>query len=281
MKDRFKHRAVQDLAWVISSPPLISGQYNSVDWWDAEFFTNEYQACLPTLQELNHDPEPLVRHLSMLKSKRLGHYFEGLVNYWLMISPNFDLIISNLPIRAAGKTLGELDCIVFDKTSQQTVHLEVAVKFYLGYGDLNNKANWHGPELRDRLDIKFQHLCDHQTQLSHKHPSLIPHSIDTSACLVKGRLFYPPTLPPQTDFTTSSHLSGHWLTLPERHQHHQEDCWLELPKNNWLAPVEYSDLLELHALPEVLEKPACFALFKEGVEQARLFLLPEGFWQNI
>ncbi|MEZ5448189.1 MAG: DUF1853 family protein [Thiolinea sp.] len=79
-----------------------------------------------------------------------------LVGFWLQLSPHYQLLYSQLPVRDTERTLGELDFIVRRVADDAVLHLEVAVKFYLGHaagqGGLAQMANWHGPSLQDRLD---------------------------------------------------------------------------------------------------------------------------------
>jgi hypothetical protein len=277
MMTTFRHRCVQDLAWVIRSPPLISGHIAQTDWWGAGHFTQEYQACLADLVKLDLDPGALEKALSNVKSYRLGHYFEALVAFWLGISPHYRLLARQIPLRNGTKTLGEIDFIIQDRKTGQIIHLEVAVKFYLGHGDLHNMTNWHGPGLKDRLDIKFEHLCRHQTQISRKHPELVPYPVDTYACLLKGRLFYPPNQPAGTLFTAPAHPSGSWCHTPPEISE-QNSQLIHLTKKNWLAPIEDAGHHPAGLPPLPPAKPECFAHCYHGREQRRLFILPANFW---
>lgn len=290
--DNFKRRCVQDLAWVIHSPPLISGNIAGVNWWNSALFQHEYEACLPALQQLDIEPAPLLEAIAAAKSQRLGHYFEVLVAYWFTLSPNYELLLANHQLRTPEKTLGELDFLLRKNDSGKVIHLEVSVKFYLGAGDLNNMANWHGPGLKDRLDRKFEHLCTHQTQLARKYPELMPHAVDEAACLVKGRLFYPADAEPQTGFTARGHLFGRWYELPDLPTDNKthpdtplpkEETYICLGKNRWLAEVADSDRTELTALPTSINEAVLYAKTKTTsfTEEQRFFLLPKGFWQQI
>ncbi|MGB1008776.1 MAG: DUF1853 family protein [Thiolinea sp.] len=275
----FQNRCVQDLAWVIHSPPLISGEIAGTHWWGNEFFQREYADCQPMLHQLDTDPKPLQTAINSAKSHRLGHYFEALVAYWFNISPNYELLLSNHQLRTSEKTLGELDFLLQEKASRKVIHLEVSVKFYLGFGDLNDMSNWHGPGLKDRLDRKFQHLLTHQTQLAHKYPELMPHKVDEAACLMKGRLFYPIDAEPAT-FTDQNHLHGHWYQIP-LHTPLTEHPSLYLGKQNWLAETR-PDNSEVHSpLPAHVGEAMLYAHHNNVNETERFFLLPQGFWDQV
>ncbi|MEZ5536962.1 MAG: DUF1853 family protein [Thiolinea sp.] len=279
----FRHRCIQDLAWVIQSPPLISGDIKQTNWWTATDCEKEYQACLPALISLDHNPTVLEQKLHHAKSYRLGHYFEALTTFWLETSPNYTLLVKQHPIRDKHTTLGEIDFIIRDNRSGEIIHLEVAVKFYLGHNHLCNMGNWHGPELKDRLDLKFNRLRQHQTQLSRKYPHLMPHAVDSRACLLKGRLFYPPGLKQcTTTFSAPQHLRGYWQhSLPEiPASAHNSQKLIHLPKKYWLAPIQ--NIAQHPATPHhPLSQAGCFALCSDNQEQQRLFVLPDDFWLNV
>lgn len=278
----FKQRCVQDLAWVIHSPPLISGMIGTVDWWGNTLFQLEYEACLPNLLRLDNDPTPLLQAIASAKSQRLGHYFEALAAYWFTISPNYELLLCNHQLRSEKRTLGELDFLLRENASEKVIHLEVSVKFYLGTGDLNDMANWHGPGLKDRLDRKFQHLCSHQTQLARKYPQLMPHQVDEAACLMKGRLFYPAYAEPQADFTADGHLFGRWYELPDLPE--RAGNYVCLGKDRWLAEVWANEqTAQQITLPDSVNEAVLYSQFHPELpynEESRFFLLPKGFWTN-
>lgn len=280
MTEYFKHRAVQDLAWAIRSPPIISGLHAGTDWWDTKRLEQEYQNYLPQLRLLDKSPDKLESALQHKKSHRLGHYFEALIAFWLETTPAYELLLSQFQLRNQHRTLGEIDYLIRDLSTGKVIHLEVAVKFYLGNSGLNNMANWHGPELQDRLDKKFNHLCTHQTQLSRKHPDLTPYAVDEYACIVKGRLYYPPDIQPGTVFTDPHHLHGHWHNYLHDSTEHEAACH-QLTKRDWLAPINNISKHQTEALTAIPVEPACCIKHSSGTEQERLFILPEDFWLNV
>lgn len=273
----FKHRCVQDLAWVIQSPAVISGIYNDTHWLSSNWWQTEYQDCLPALIALDNNPTPLQSALSQLKTKRLGERFECFVEQWLNISPNYRCLAKNLPLRINKQTLGEIDFIIEEITSGKLIHLEVAIKFYLGIGNLDLAQNWYGPNLKDRLDIKFNSLTTHQTQLAKKHPDLIPYKIDESWCMLKGRMFYPCDSQATSKLFDSKHLRGCWH---EQTLEITNTNLCPLHKNDWLA--EKTAPFETNATSApVIEHPICHIEHKNGQELRRLFLLPQKHWSDL
>ena len=71
----FNHRCVQDLAWVIQSPPVISGTINGSRWLSKDDCQAEYEACFDALLQLDQHPEPLLAALADLKPYVIGKRF--------------------------------------------------------------------------------------------------------------------------------------------------------------------------------------------------------------
>lgn len=192
----YKHQSVRDLAWVVSSPPLILQQSYPCLWPPAKWFQQLAEETLPWLASVDENPVELDALIAGQKDRRLGKYFETLWFYWLSHNKRFDIVENNVQIIIDGETLGEIDFVLFDNVTRQTIHWEVAIKFYLGIGDTREMRHWHGPQLRDRLDIKVQHLRHRQSLISKdrrvsrwlKTQGI---HIDQCAVILKGRLYYP------------------------------------------------------------------------------------------
>jgi hypothetical protein len=143
--------------------------------------------------------------------------------------------------------------------------------------------HWHGTNLRDRLDIKFNHLTNHQTQLAKNYPEHMPYPIDESWCLLKGRMFTPLAQQTLPVFFADDCPQGTWLSIddvPKTTTH------LLLQKQDWLAEVVgYSGKLQV--ISTDLKYSACFSTFEKMQgnqigknEEARFFVLPQDFFQN-
>lgn len=154
------------------------------------------------LEALDRDNSPLLAHLAQKPSHRLGIYFEQLWQFFLRQDPAVELVASNLPIHDQGRTLGEFDCIYFCQQRQRHIHLELAVKYFLGAhntvcSETNNTARaWLGPDTKDRLDKKIDHILHRQIQLSEQAPARsCLHELGIEPPLkeiaFKGQLFQP------------------------------------------------------------------------------------------
>jgi hypothetical protein len=236
----FKHQSVRDLAWAIASPPLITNLSHQCLWQGGMWYQRLYEGTLPWLIEIDADPAELDELLSNQKDRRMGKYFETLWSFWLRHCPFYEVVENNIQIIIDGETLGEIDFILFDKVMKKTVHWEVAVKFYLGVGDTRLMCNWHGPNLRDRLDVKVEHLMHRQSVISKdtkvarwlKQQGLV---IDACAVVLKGRLYFP---------WLSNQTQDRGKMLPVQ-------CFEELSYGHWFKKADFE---------EVFDEKQCFEL---------------------
>ena len=243
---QYKTPSVADLAWAVSSPPLLYLHNEACDWYKAKWFEVLYDDIADQLAELDRNPGPLEALLAQQKDLRLGNYFETLWAFALSISSRYELVERNLQVIDGGRTVGEFDFIVKDHDTGRVSHWELAVKFYLGLGDTTAHASWYGPHKKDRLDLKVAHLRDRQTLLSqHPHASQLLAArgiqIDDCGVILKGRLFYPwkqtsPSHYPQS--ANPSHLHSQWLTLPQfMEAFDQEERFKPLIGRGWMAKI--------------------------------------------
>ena len=240
----FRHGCVADLAWAVSSPPLLRVRNSDCAWYDGSWFQDQYRQIEPRLRELDRDPVELESLLQAQKDQRLGNYFETLWSFALELNPRYELIERNLQIIDGQRTLGEMDFVVLDRDTGRYAHWELAIKFDLGVGDTERHDAWHGPGGKDRLDLKVDHLSSRQTLLS-THPlaraALNARGIEISECAVilKGRLFYPwkecgaERYPMQAN---PSHLTGCWLTRDALlHSFDADARFSPLVRHGWMA----------------------------------------------
>lgn len=257
--DHFKNSCVRDLAWAIASPPLVQVPGHDCQWLHADDYLQMYRQTRPWLEQLDRDPSALQALMAAQKDRRLGKHFETLWYFWLVHHPHYDVLANNLQVVIDGETLGELDFIVRDKRNGEIIHIELAVKFYLGLGDTRQMASWHGPGLKDRLDRKVEHLCEKQTRITHDQrvrqwlaaQGLV---IDRCAVILKGRLYYPAgQLDPAHALDTSSvnsplnaatgHLSAWWFRRAELDRFFTDmDVFWPLLNEGWLQRKPTSQL---------------------------------------
>ncbi|MGH1371610.1 MAG: DUF1853 family protein [Cellvibrionaceae bacterium] len=247
-----RHRCVQDLAWCLFSPPLIAdtGAHKS-------HTVTPTATALNRIRALDNDPSPLEKWLSSGSSQRLGLIFERFWQFWWQQDSDGSQWQFNQQINRDGRTLGELDALQWQPDTCALTHYELAVKFYLqvpasALSLIEPDAlsyHWVGPNLFDRLDLKWPQMRDRQlTMLSDasRCPEL-PWTADTliTKSLTRGRLFTPrfsypelSNLPLASDINPQ-HDRGQWLHLndwPRLESAH----WKLLHRQDWFAPVHGS-----------------------------------------
>ncbi|WP_439888957.1 DUF1853 family protein [Pseudomonas sp. MBLB4123] len=290
LPQQLHHPAVRDLAWVLLSPPMLS----HTPWpqrhpLSASHWRRSPGALADWLRRLDYDSSTLTAWLEQGSVRRLGLYYERLWQFALQAAPGIELLAANLPIRQNGHTLGELDLLLRDDEGEH--HLELAVKLYLGpeNGDGEQPAQWLGPGSHDRLDIKLDHLSQHQLPLSARGEAraalaALDLAEAQAALWLGGYLFYPwPQHCRAPQGANPQHLRGRWLHhrdwLRFLEQHH-EGPWQPLPRPAWLAParVETEELWSQQRLQ---------AWFAELTPQANAQLLvrlqagSQGAWHEV
>ena len=262
MRFKYRHHIVRDLAWAIASPPLIMQPGEDCLWYDDVWYQNLYKTSQAWFDEQDIAPDELQEKLDSQKDRRLGRYFETLWAFWLEKSPRYELLEQNLALRDEGKTLGELDFLVIDKKSGKCLHWEVAVKFYLGVGELRQHNCWHGPGKKDRLDLKVEHLRNHQSVIARRSQTkqLLKEKgyvVDDCGVILKGRLFYPlenlnGIASPEG--ANPNHLRSYWITMSdliERCSEAEENKlrFSPLLGYGWMAHVEPNMIKCGHGAP--------------------------------
>lgn len=289
--DTLHDPAVRDLAWVIGAPGLLEAatppyQGRVVDdaWCSAQL-----QNCTSWLQALDRSPQPLHQYIATRATRRLGHYFETLIIFWLSHNADTHIIATNLQVQDELRTLGEYD-LLFRDVDGKITHWEAAVKFYLQQEPVAEQHAFIGPGTRDRLDLKLDRVFQHQLLLgeSAAGQQALPPGIrlDRARAFIKGYLFYHASSPAGSAVPgiSAKHLRGWWArhTLDNLPQVSSESRWTLLPRLSWLAPAR------LHAGAEVM---TCEALntrldthFSTSPDAVLLFEMQQsqtGLWEEI
>ena len=300
--------AVRDLAWLLFSADLLRAQ-PPVGIVARAFETpDELAATIAWLHALDADAAALQRDIAAARVTRLGHYAECLLAWFLQHGPAARLIAANLPLRRAGLTLGECDFLVQTQAGRR-LHWELAVKCYLHAGDGRAQlADYVGPNLQDRFDLKLSHLLDHQLPLSARAEFATLGHVGPwePQMFIKGWLFYPQG-PGHGQGETSNdpveidpaHARGWWTTRtdwPAFAAGHAQ-AWRVLPRLEWLAPrrheaeaaqaqgIAFVDALALSERVAHQNGPtmvAAFGIDGDGrwVERSRGFIVPDEWPQK-
>ncbi len=302
-----QQQAVRDLAWCCFSAPMMQELPGS----NLHILPFNNQSLWPWLEALDQQPRPLLDHLAQLKSTRLGIYYEALWHFYFANHPEWELLQHNLQIDRAGITLGAFDFLC--RRDKEYWHIETAVKFYLCNTHNPLEAYewkfWIGPEGKDRLDLKLNHLRQHQLPLHQKPEAMeqletlyptVTHW-NTGLCL-QGYLFSPAQLPSQPAFSNATHARGNWWLasqfiaqlLKRKYSH-----WLVLERKHWLSPARIegtgqllnnSQLAEkIREKPMTLERPLLIATMAKHpdartecwIEIERLFVVADNWPTNL
>lgn len=277
-----RHPQVRDLAWTIVSPPLLRNPALSQRHpLQASDWASHPNDLLNWLHEQDARPQALLDWLAERPVRRLGLYYERLWQFALHRAAGIELLAANLPVREAGRTIGEFDLLLAD--AEGCHHLELAVKFYLARSQScsADPADWLGPGSQDRLDLKLAQMNGPQLALSRRPQSrklLAERGIPQPqpALWLSGYLFQPwPHGCPPPAHAAPEHLRGHWLhwrDWPALRAMHN-GCWQRLPRQAWLAPASL-DEAQLADYEQVQQPPQAILL-------ARLEPAADGRWEEV
>ena len=263
MWENFKHKTVRDLAWAVSSNGLLNDRLAVKE----SLLREESQKFVAQLRQLDEDPKLLIEFLETKNIKRLGHYFEQLIFFWLQHSERFTILAKNKPLQSDKKnTLGEVDLIVQDKDTLNYEHWELAVKFYLAHSQ-NGLTNYIGPNANDYFHLKLEKLKEHQCKIlesdeGKKLLSKLEISDIHPKLLVKGFLYYHPKQE-NTPWENihANHAKSWWVYLKEVENFLSDDHHFALiHKNEWLSKPKTPKKL--------LSKKACVEQLNEALKKS-------------
>ena len=227
--------SIRDLMWVANSPSLlaVSGEMTLTGTHHELFSVASDQ---PSLNESEIDADHLQDFLTKNPHNTVGRYFESLVYYWIKYIRGLEVLVCNEQIKHAGRTIGEID-LVFRNEQDRLVHWETAVKFFLHFPQPHSfSSDYVGPNSRDNLDRKINHLFGHQLKQS------LDGSInaDFREAFVRGCIFYHPSNPsPDRKHSRlhAAHLRGRWIHASEVNKLPHPGNWNYrlMRKPHWLA----------------------------------------------
>lgn len=268
----------QDIEWVLSSPSMMALPASL----DAHCWLQAQQV------DINH--ASLDEHII---TKRLGSYYENIINEILKNIPHLRDIKRNIQVKDDSITRGEFD-FLFRSNTGECFHLECAIKFYLCTHHGSTLAEFEGPNRQDRLDLKWDKLLHKQSNLSDtlagtKTASSLGLHPNRKLILLQGVLFYPFGNAPSPTHSAihPQHQKGWWLRASDHRKLVDADYQFQiLTKPHWLAlPKPDKDLLldekALTELAATLDHPRLMARLKRtnrGWEEVdRGFVVPDNW----
>ncbi|MBJ6138802.1 DUF1853 family protein [Marinobacter litoralis] len=289
---RIKTPAIRHLAWLCEAPQLVA---SAINFHPSEFLAADY---LNTLNHWDNNPDAAPARLRAPSENRLGHYFERLYEVMLSELMGWDLVLKNQQIRTDKQTLGELDFLLRNPVSGELEHHEIAIKYYLGVPSANGPTLWYGPNARDRLDLKTNHMLSHQSQMTQRPETrkvlaeLGIHEPVKPRIFMPGYLFYPNGGDAKLPSTTpGNHLTGKWR-YADNVGAEDTSRWVRLNKPHWIGPWHQTSRphadaardtiqwVQAEGIPALFAEMVWHAELSCWVEADRCFVVPRNWPQN-
>lgn len=283
--------AVRHLAWLCRAPQLLQ---SPLTFEPARYLADD---IAERLQVWDQDPALAPALLKETPQKRLGFYFERLYRVLLEDLLGWDVLLQNRQIQSNGRTIGELDFVVHNRSEDRIEHHEIAIKYYLGVPEQSGRTRWYGPNARDRLDLKTDRLLRMQSQRTAlpEARALLAEAGVTEPVVPRifmpGYLFYPTVMqvnPPES--VPASHLRGQWCYLS---QVKPSDLpgWVVLNKPHWIGPWRQTETptpdavtaalntIKRHSIPLLFARVEQNSVNGSWQETKRLFVVPDSWPQ--
>lgn len=230
---------------------------------------------------------------SQLKfNQKLGHLYEDALSELLSANSNYEILAQNYQlITPAKQTLGELDFLLLKKPSNEIIHLELAVKFYL-IVEVNGQTLYPGPDARDNFHRKSKRLCEHQLTLTKRKSSQellppLPHSGTIKiGHLVHGIFFdhIHSEHRPLPEHASAQVRRRKWLHCNEFSEFETTRSKLRvIPKQLWLCEIneEIFDTLVEVSICELLQLAQQRCTLCIGEPDAQPYFIVPDSWPNL
>lgn len=200
--------------------------------------------------------------------KRLGFLYEDLVSHLITQHHSYEIVGRNIQIIENGKTHGEIDFVVLNKTTDQLIQLESAVKFYLFH---QQSGMWIGPNANDKLHLKYNKLIEKQLNLYRDFEELIPYNISESQLWTNGMLFVSPGSDYQLpEYVNKEVAIENWFFESDE----EKPKGAPLNKNEWILPTDKIHSQLAMKRKSTLEKSS---MLLEIASNKKSFVVPENW----
>lgn len=200
--------------------------------------------CLPDFKISNDLPE-FKQHTFL--GKRMEAYFQYAIEH----SETHDVVASNFQVKNVKQTVGEIDYLIKDLSSNKVSHVELSYKFYLLDTSLDGAQiqQWIGPNRNDSLVKKITKLKTHQFPLL-KSELVLPvldelglSNVDQYYCL-KANLFLPYQEEVRVEDVNLACIQGFWLTVKQLEDFSKYEVYIPEKKHWSIDPKKVSDQVE-------------------------------------
>ena len=218
---------------------------------------------------------------------RLGHLVERIVSELIKNSLTFSLVNENIQLMEEKTTIGELDFIVKENSTNRVKHIELAYKFYLFDPSISKNPiyNWIGPNRNDSLINKLEKLKHKQFPLLF-HPNTrlqlknIPlENVSQELCLIAA-LFIPYQYQGIIDPDLKESVKGYYLNINQfRNLNNSKKTFYIPPKKEWGMDPNTNDswseylIVEKHLQNHLTEKQSPIVWSKEGSKYEVFFVV--------
>ncbi|TDT45162.1 hypothetical protein CLV90_2246 [Maribacter spongiicola] len=196
---------------------------------------------------------------------RLGHQMEYVCKQLLDASDEYEVLLHNMPIRDGKQTIGEIDFILKEATTQQLIHVELTYKFYLIDTAIENPIHQLvGPNRSDAFYKKLEKIKNKQFLLLHTdvgRSALLTEGIDTTnikqQVCYKAQLFHPYKTASLDISPINSRCNvGYWLPMEKFNSPEFIECKFYIPtKSEWVFnPFEEVAWVSHDAVIEIIEE---------------------------
>lgn len=255
---------VQDLRWLLLSPPLLGGdaEYPCDNVVFAAAQRDEVEAWLVTVAGA---PQSLIDFVARARPSRevpmrLGRYAERLLAYFLHAGPRHRLVAANLPIWAPAKaaggaasdhtTLGEIDFLLTGARGER-LHWELALKYFVARDVAAPSIDdYIGPDSSESFRRKVAKLVHHQ--LVQAPPPPFDEHAWAPQLFVRGQMFYRLGRDvPGCSVLAVDHGRGFWLplaALDELAARPRGHGFVVLPRAQWMAPRRHGAAMDVPQL---------------------------------
>lgn len=191
---------------------------------------------------------------------RLGHQVEYIFKQLVEYSEAYNVVLYNLPIRQGKSTLGEIDFILKDKSTDKLIHAELTYKFYLINPEIPEPIHrLIGPNKRDTFFTKMEKIKNKQFPLLHSVEGAealsnlnIDHLKIEHQCCFKAQLFQPyGSRTVNIGSLNKDCLAGYWLRFDDFNKSEFANTRFYMPtKSEWI--IEPNDQIVWKSHVEIM-----------------------------
>lgn len=180
----------------------------------------------------------------------LGKRMEVFFLFYLKHYSDYSVQAHNLQIQENSVTVGEIDFLLKKNTADALLHVELVYKVYLYDPDIEGQVNkWIGPDRRDSLIQKLNHLQRHQLPILHSSPvkllledlDILGNPLQQFACF-KAQLYLPKNWSEAIPLVNPLCIVGFWIKFEDfTAQQYGKSLFFSPTKPDWPARASVNE----------------------------------------